>query len=103
MRLTHTQGIPMTSHIIVEFNTLNAEKLTQYSQLAASTVANFGGHFLLKGTAQSLHGNTQFAKRAVIEFTSEKHAKDWYESSEYQALIALRNEAIESQFHLVTG
>ena len=91
----------MSSYIIVELNVLDVEKLKQYSQLAAPTVALFGGKFISKGTAQSLHGELNFTSKALIEFASEKQAKEWYHSDEYQSLIELRNQAIESQFHLI--
>lgn len=93
----------MASYIVVESNVLDAAKLTQYSQLAAPTVAKFGGKFIAKGASQSLHGKQLFANKAVIEFSSEQQARDWYNSGEYQALIELRNQAMDSQFQLVSA
>jgi len=91
----------MSSYIIVESNILDTEKLNQYGQLAAPTVAKFGGEFLVKGEALALQGKSEFSKRAVIKFSDQLTAKKWYQSDEYQALIELRNEAMESRFHLV--
>ena len=93
----------MSSYIVVELNVLDADKLAQYSQLAAPTVAKFSGKFIAKGAVKSLHGDQTFTNKAVIEFPSEQHAQDWYQSEEYQALIELRNQAVESQFQLVAG
>ncbi len=91
----------MTSYVVVESNVLDAEKLAQYGQLAAPTITQFGGKFLAKGAAHALHGNQVFTNKAVIEFASEQQAKDWYYSEQYQALIELRNQAMDSQFQLV--
>ena len=91
----------MSSYIIVESNVLDSEKLKQYSQLAAPTVAKLGGEFLVKGEVLALQGESEFSKRAVIKFSNQLTAKQWYQSEEYQALIELRNQAMESRFHLV--
>lgn len=93
----------MSSYIIVELNVLDAEKLAQYSQLAAPTVAKFGGKFIAKGAAQVLHGDKLFANKVVIEFASDIQAQDWYHSEDYQGLIELRDQAMDSQFQLVVG
>ncbi|EAR59960.1 DUF1330 domain-containing protein [Neptuniibacter caesariensis] len=93
----------MSSYIVVESNVLDSEKLAQYSQLAAPTVAKFGGRFIAKGPAQALHGDQAYVAKAVIEFATEQQAKDWYHSEDYQALIELRNQALDSRFQLVAG
>jgi len=91
----------MSSYIIVDLNVLDTEKLKQYSQLAAPTVIKFGGKFISKGVAHALHGELTFTNKVVIEFSSEQQAQDWYNSEEYQALIELRNQAMESKFQLI--
>lgn len=93
----------MPSYIVVDLNVLDAAKLAQYSQLAAPTVAKFGGKFIAKGAPTSLHGKQLFTNKAVIEFGSEQQAQDWYNCEEYQALIELRNQAMDSQFQLVAA
>ena len=93
----------MSAYVVVESNVLDAEKLKEYGTLAMKTVSKFGGRFLLKGPTESLHGKTLFKNRAVIEFSSEESAKAWYHSDEYQSLSAIREQAIESHFHLVVG
>lgn len=91
----------MSSYIIVESNVLDVEKLKQYGQLAAPTVAKYGGEFVVKGKAISMHGDNQYTNRAVIKFTDKATAEAWYASDAYQALVELRNQAMHSQFHLV--
>lgn len=86
------------AYIIVASNVKNKELLKQYGQQAAQTVADFGGKFIAKGPAELLHGPSRFANRAVIEFNSVEQAQSWYHSEEYQALIELRDKAMESSF-----
>jgi uncharacterized protein (DUF1330 family) len=93
----------MKSYVIVDANVINAEKLAQYGAQAAPTIAKYQGKFIAKGSAESLHGNQPFANKAVIEFPSKQHAIDWYNSEEYQALIPLRSQAIDCEFHLTSG
>lgn len=93
----------MSSYVVVESNILDKDKLAEYSQLAAPTLADFGGKFLAKGAVQSLHGNQPFAMKAVIEFPSEQQAKNWYHSDAYQALAEIRGQAMNSQFQLIDG
>lgn len=86
------------AYVIVESNVRNQELLKQYGQQAAQTVAEFGGKFIAKGSAELLHGKSRFANRAVIEFVSVTQAQSWYQSTKYQALIELRERAMESRF-----
>ncbi|KAF7775185.1 hypothetical protein PCIT_a1316 [Pseudoalteromonas citrea] len=89
--------------VIVESNVKNQELLQQYGQQAGKTVAKFGGKFIAKGPAESLHGKSRFANRAVIEFSSVAQAQSWYNSDEYQVLIELRERAIESRFVVINS
>ena len=91
----------MNAYIVVESNILDAEKLAEYSTLAAKTVNEFDGEFIFKGPIETLHGETSFTNKAVIKFLSEEQAKAWYHSDHYQALTSLREQAMSSQFHLV--
>ena len=93
----------MSTFIIVDTNIIDAEKLNQYSQKAAITVAKFNGKFIAKGPIDILYGTQNYQGKAIIEFADQKSAENWYHSDEYQALVPLRNEAIESQFHLLNS
>lgn len=93
----------MSAYIIVESNIIDAEKLTQYSQQAAKTVENFNGEFIAKSKAQLLAGESSESNGAVIRFENKEIAHAWYFSEDYQALIPLRNQAMNSIFKLVDG
>lgn len=75
--------------------------MAEYSQLAAKTLQNYGGQFIAKGPIESLHGESPYTMKAVIEFPDKHSAKSWYTSEAYQAIIPLRNKGMESQFQLV--
>ena len=92
----------MTTLVLVKLNPINAEKMASYSAQAADTVSAFGGEFLTKGTLAPLHGETAYSKSAVIAFPTAERAVAWYNSPEYQDLIELRDEAMDSQFLVIS-
>lgn len=91
----------MKSLVIVDLTPKDKEKLMQYSALAAETLAPFNGQFIAKGAIEILSGEAPYQTKAVIEFPDKESARGWYKSESYQAIIALREEGMESQFHLV--
>lgn len=91
----------MTTLIIAKLNPKDADKVGEYSKRAAPTVAAFGGEFLSKGSLSPLHGDSKFAKAAIISFPSREGALGWYQSKAYQDLIVLRDEAMDCQFLIV--
>lgn len=93
----------MSTFIIVEMNIIDAEKLKQYGQQAAITITKFEGKFIAKGQVDALFGTPYYQSKAIIEFADQQSAEKWYHSHEYQALIPLRSEAIDCQFHLLNS
>lgn len=91
----------MSAYIIVDLTPTDPEKLQRYSTEAAETIASFGGQFLAKGPIEALHGEAAHKVKAIIEFPDNEAAVGWYNSDAYQALISLRNDGMESQFHLL--
>jgi len=91
----------MKSLIIVDFTPIDQTHLTQYAQLAAQTIESLGGQFIAKGPIETLHGQSTHTMKAVIEFKDKDTARNWYNSEAYQAIIELRNQGMDSQFHLV--
>jgi len=91
----------MRAYIIVDLTPTNPEKLQRYSAEASETIAAFGGQFLAKGPIEALHGDMPHKMKAIIEFKDRETAKNWYDSAAYQKLVPLRDEGMDSQFHLL--
>lgn len=91
----------MTCFVIVDTTPLDKDRLGQYSAQAADTLIPYQGRFLAKGEVEVLHGEAPHSNKAVIAFPDKESARNWYHSEAYQALIPLRNEGMDSQFHLV--
>ena len=91
----------MKTLVIVDLTPINKTQLTQYSALAADTLKPFDGQFIAKGEIEVLHGEAPHPIKAVIQFPDKLRAKHWYNSAAYQAIIPLREQGMECQFHLV--
>jgi uncharacterized protein (DUF1330 family) len=50
-----------------------------------------------------VEGSWPFTRTVLIEFPSEKLARAWYESDEYQAVVGLRHGAATSNLVIVAG
>lgn len=92
----------MATYIIVSLTPRDANKLAEYSELAAETLKPFGGEIVARGRVDPLHGAAAFEAKGVIQFPSEAQAQDWYQSDAYQALIPLRTKAMDAEFHLIS-
>ncbi len=91
----------MPAYIIVGLTPTNTDKLQQYGASVPSTLAQFSGEVLVKGAADSLHGNSPHKVQVIITFPSRQHAIDWYNSNDYQSLIPTRDQGMDSQFQLI--
>ena len=91
----------MTALIIVDLTPTDKDKLSAYSTMAAETLVPYGGEFLAKGSIESLHGESRFQTKVVIQFPDRDNAMNWYRSAAYQELIPVRDQGMHSQFHLV--
>ncbi|MFT7560469.1 MAG: hypothetical protein ACI93R_002389 [Flavobacteriales bacterium] len=91
----------MSAHVIVEFTIQSAEGMSEYGAAAAETFIPFQGEFVSKGKNEVLHGEGAHAMKAIISFPDTDSARRWYNSDAYQALIPMRNKAMNSRFELI--
>jgi uncharacterized protein (DUF1330 family) len=92
------------AYIIGEVTVHNPEGYGHYAQKVPGTIAQYGGHYLVRGGASTqLEGRAQGARRVVIEFPSRDTAETWYNSPEYQAILPLRQAHSEGHLALVDG
>jgi uncharacterized protein (DUF1330 family) len=91
----------MPAYITVNFTPIDHEKMQQYGAAVPATLATYSGEYLVKGPAEQLHGDTGFHMQVVLVFPSKELASGWYHSPEYQALVAVRDAGMRSQFQLI--
>lgn len=91
----------MPALIVVSFTPVCEESLKQYIASVPDTLVRYDGKFLVRGKSESLSGKADYEMLAILEFSSMNHARDWYYSLEYQALIPVRDKGMISKFDLV--
>jgi uncharacterized protein (DUF1330 family) len=77
--------------------------IVEYLERIDATLAPYDGHFIVHGGTQELLEGSSPGTYVVVEFPDEEHARSWYESPEYQAILQLRTENTISTVVLVEG
>jgi uncharacterized protein (DUF1330 family) len=88
---------------IARVDVRDAERYKDYVSTAKPAFERFGANFLARGgTPTQLEGKA-WARNVVIEFPSVQAALDCYNSPEYQAAKAIRQEVAEADMVIVEG
>jgi uncharacterized protein (DUF1330 family) len=91
----------MSAYIIVGLTPKDTDKLQQYGASVPPILAKYSGEILKKGPAEKLQGDFAHLFQVVIAFPNREKALGWYNSDEYQALIPLRDQGMDSEFQLI--
>ncbi len=94
----------MPAYVVSDVTALDAEAFASYRALAAGSIAQYGGRYLVRGGAiEPLEGN--WSPRAIVsvEFPDRERARAWYRSPEYAAALAVRDKALSRRLILVDG
>lgn len=94
----------MAALFVVELTVKNPEKLKEYSAQTPAILQKYKGQLLVKGKPLQIHASgapaAAYDTVVVFEFPSKEDALAWYHSPEYQALLPLRDAAMDSSFKL---
>ncbi|MSQ66719.1 MAG: DUF1330 domain-containing protein [Gammaproteobacteria bacterium] len=92
----------MAAYLIAHATVINAANLPEYATAAAATFAPFGGAPLARGKVVEVLAGSHTAQSAlIVKFPDAKSAHAWFHSPAYQALIPLRNTALEVTFVVI--
>ena len=84
------------AYLIVEMNITDLEKYKQYMAEAPAVVKAFGGEYVVRGGRhETLEGDWQPHRVALLRFPSFEQAKAFYDSEQYRAVRAKRAGAVE--------
>ncbi len=84
----------MPAYLIAEHQITNPSQFEEYRRQVAPMIERYGGRYLTRpGTHDVLDGRWRPDRVVIIEFASMAALKAWYQSPEYQPLIALRRSA----------
>lgn len=94
----------MTAYVFFDIEVTNPVDYEGYKQLAAPTVALYGGKYIVRGgQAETLEGEWIPKRIVVLQFESIERAKAWINSSEYSEARALRHKYAVSKAIVVEG
>jgi uncharacterized protein (DUF1330 family) len=94
----------MPAYIVVEIEVLDPERYERYKQIAASSIAAYGGRYVVRGgNPETLEGNWDPKRVVILEFSSVEQAKAWWNSPEYAEGKLLRQATARSQMIVVQG
>ena len=91
----------MTAYVVFQLTVVDPPKASNYSAQALSLVMAHGGRSVVTGIATTLHDGTDHDWGAICEFPDRTAALNLFESAEYQALAALRDEAMDYSVVLI--
>ena len=79
------------AYVIVEMQISDPKRYEEYMAAAPATIAAAGGEYVIRGGRhETLEGDWQPARVAVLKFADFDTAKRWYDSPEYSAVRAMR-------------
>ena len=82
----------MAAYLIAEHIITDSAKFEEYRTNVGPMIAKYGGRYITKGGTHKLpeggHWNPE--RVVIVEFPSMEALNRWYNSPEYQPLIALR-------------
>lgn len=94
----------MKGYILAEVEVTDAALFEQYRPLAAASIAQYGGRYLVRGGAvEQVEGEGPERRVVLLEFDSPARAREWYYSPEYTAARAMRERAARTRVRFVDG
>ncbi len=86
----------MTAYFIARMRVKNPRKMGEYGAGARASIRQYGGEMVFRGNrVEVLAGNCDADAVVVARFPDLKTLNEWNDSPEYQALIPLRDEAVD--------
>jgi uncharacterized protein (DUF1330 family) len=92
------------AYLVVEHIITDAAKFEEYRTKVGPMIAKHGGRYLTKGNTHRFPegGHWKPERVVVIEFPDMDALYSWYNSVEYQPLIALRKQCTSDLDMLIT-
>jgi uncharacterized protein (DUF1330 family) len=83
-------------YLLVTMNITDPERYKQYMAEAPTAVKAYGGEYLVRGGKhETLEGNWEPHRVAVLRFPSYERAKAFYDDEQYSRIRQLRQGATE--------
>lgn len=94
----------MAAYVIAQIEITDPVGYEEYKKMAESTVAAYGGRYLVRGgRVETLDGEWDPKRLVMLEFESVERAKEWWSSQEYAVAKELRQQTARSKMILAAG
>ena len=94
----------MTAYAVAHMRQVTVgPQIVEYLHKIDATLEPFGGRFLVHGGELEVVENEWPGHLIVIEFPDKEHARGWYSSPAYQAILALRTDNSHADVVLAEG
>jgi uncharacterized protein (DUF1330 family) len=94
----------MAAYVISEVDVRDIEGMQTYRSMAAPTIAQYGGRYLVRGGEATLaEGGPEPKTIIVVEFPSMVRLREWYASPEYAQALKVRETALDRRLIFVDG
>jgi uncharacterized protein (DUF1330 family) len=94
----------MSAYVISEVDVKDAAGFEAYRTIAAPTIAQYGGRYLVRGgTANAVEGGPPPKNIIVVEFPTMEKLREWYASPEYAEALKVRQTALDRRLIFVEG
>ena len=94
----------MSAYVISELEVLDPVSIETYRTVAARSIAQYGGRYLVRGGAAAVvEGGPPPKSIVVVEFPSMERLRKWYASPEYAEALKARRTALDRRLIFVEG
>jgi uncharacterized protein (DUF1330 family) len=91
----------MSAYVVVEATVRSLEARDRYGPQASVVLKQFGAEVVSFGPWRVLSGEAGHDVGMIIRFEDKDAALAWYNSPEYQALLEIREAAMDCRFRLI--
>ena len=94
----------MAAYLIADIEVTDPDGFGRYRAEVPAVLERFGGRYVVRGgVAHALEGDWQPGRIVILEFDTMDKAKAFYDSDDYQELLALRFAASNGRAIFVEG
>lgn len=94
----------MAAYVVVDMDVKDPVGYEEYKKLAAPTIPQYGGRYVVRGGKwEKLEGDWEPKRLVILEFESVEQAKRWYNSEEYKKARQARAETAVANIVVVEG
>jgi len=92
----------MTAYVLADIDVTDPARYEDYKSLTAASIEQYDGRYIVRGgKVEVLEGSWPTSRFVMVEFADGDAARRWYNSPEYAAAKAIRQEISKSKLVLV--